>query len=304
MKVPLLVIVGPTAVGKTKISIELAKRLNGEIISGDSVQVYKGMDIGSAKITPTEMEGIPHHLIDILNADAQYTVMDFKKEAQQIIEDIYSRGKIPMIVGGTGLYIQSLLYEYEFRYEDTELKKQWTTYYEAFPKEELFNELSRLDSISSGTIHPNNYKRLIRALVYFKMHGSSIATQSKSQTMTSKYDTLLVGLTMPRTLLYERINKRVDIMINAGLVNEVRQLMNLGFKNCNSMSAIGYKEIIPYIEGKTTLDDATSALKQHSRKFAKRQMTWFNNQMEVNWFDARRPMNELVEDIMTQFKEI
>lgn len=285
-KIPLIVIVGPTAVGKTALSIEIAKRVNGEIISGDAIQVYRGMDIGSAKITPEETQGIPHHLIDILNPDATYSAAQFKTMAEPIIEDIYRRGKTPMIVGGTGLYIQSLLYQYEFVEEDQTEKQLLQTKYNAMDSEIIFEKLQHLDPIAAATIHPNNKQRVIRALIYFEMHNKSITTQKKSQTINEKYDTVIIGLNMPRPTLYDRINHRVLLMIDQGLVQEVSDLLDSGYREKQSMTAIGYKEIIPYIDGEVSLNQAVESLQQNSRNFAKRQLTWFNNQMSVEWFDS------------------
>ncbi|MCE4957197.1 tRNA (adenosine(37)-N6)-dimethylallyltransferase MiaA [Macrococcoides caseolyticum] len=302
-KIPLIVIVGPTAVGKTALSIELAKKLNAEIISGDAIQVYKGMDIGSAKITEEEMDGILHHLIDILNPDEPYSAAQFKKHAEPIIEAIAKRGKTPMIVGGTGLYIQSLLYQYEFTEEDQALKQLLQNKYEPLDAAQLFEMLNEKDPAAAQTIHPNNRQRVMRALIYYEMHKKSITTQKKSQTINEKYDTVVIGLNMPRPTLYDRINHRVLLMIDQGLVQEVSNLIDSGYRDKQSMTAIGYKEIIPYIDGEVSLNQAVESLQQNSRNFAKRQLTWFHNQMEVEWFDtANLSTNELVNQIMTHIE--
>ncbi|MCO4096286.1 tRNA (adenosine(37)-N6)-dimethylallyltransferase MiaA [Macrococcoides canis] len=302
-KIPLIVIVGPTAVGKTALSIEVAKAVNGEIISGDAIQVYRGMDIGSAKITHEEMEGIPHHLIDILDPDEAYSAAQFKAHAEKLIEDIYSRGKTPMIVGGTGLYIQSILYEYEFVEEDNALKKDILCKLEQYNKETLYAMLKDRDPKAAAQIHMNNRQRVLRALTYYEMHHKSITDQKKSQTLSSKYDTFIIGLNMPRPILYDRINHRVLLMIEQGLVQEVSTLLSKGYREKQSMTAIGYKEIIPYIDGEVSLNQAVESLQQNSRNFAKRQLTWFNNQMKIDWFDTDDLSVETITDqIMTNIK--
>lgn len=297
-KIPLIVIVGPTAVGKTALSIEIAKAVNGEIISGDAIQVYRGMDIGSAKITQEEMEGIPHHLIDILNPDEAYSAAQFKVHAEKLIEDIYSRGKTPMIVGGTGLYIQSVLYEYEFVEEDQALKKELMDHYESLDKETLYRMLTEKDTKAASQIHINNRQRVLRALTYYEMHHKSITDQKKSHTLSSKYDTYVIGLNMPRPTLYDRINRRVLLMVEQGLVQEVKTLISKGYRQSQSMTAIGYKEMIPYIDGEVSLNQAIEHLQQNSRNFAKRQLTWFNNQMTIEWFDTSElTIESIVEQI-------
>lgn len=302
-KIPLIVIVGPTAVGKTALSIKVAKAVNGEIISGDAIQVYRGMDIGSAKVTQEEMEGIPHHLIDILNPDEAYSAAQFKAHAEKLIEDIYSRGKTPMIVGGTGLYIQSVLYEYEFTEEDKALKQELMQRFERLDKDTLYNLLIEKDPKAAAQIHMNNRQRVLRALTYYEMHHKSITDQKKSQTLSSKYDTFIIGLNMPRPILYDRINHRVLLMIEQGLVQEVSTLLSKGYREKQSMTAIGYKEIIPYIDGEVSLNQAVESLQQNSRNFAKRQLTWFNNQMKIDWFDTDDlSVQTITDQIMTNIK--
>ncbi len=302
-KIKLIVIAGPTAVGKTALSIELAKAVGGEIISGDAVQVYRGMDIGSAKITHEEMDGVPHHLIDIMNPDEQYSAAHFKEMAVPLIEQIHSRGRVPMIVGGTGLYIQSVLYDYQYQDEDSDESRRLLNHYEQLSTDVLFHELERVDAAASQTIHRNNRQRLLRALIFKQLHNQSITTQSKNQTISSKYDTLLIGLNMPRELLYERINRRVDMMMSSGLVDEVKALMKAGYSDARSMRAIGYKELMPYIEGELTEEEAVTQLKQNSRRFAKRQLTWFRNQMSLDWYDLTAiSMADMVDILTTKLK--
>ncbi len=302
-KIKLIVIAGPTAVGKTALSIELAKAVGGEIISGDAVQVYRGMDIGSAKITHEEMDGVPHHLIDIMNPDEQYSAAHFKEMAVPLIEQIHSRGRVPMIVGGTGLYIQSVLYDYQYQDEDSDESRRLLNHYEQLSTDVLFRELERVDAAASQTIHRNNRQRLLRALIFKQLHNQSITTQSKNQTISSKYDTLLIGLNMPRELLYERINRRVDMMMSSDLVDEVKALMKAGYSDARSMRAIGYKELMPYIEGELTEEEAVTQLKQNSRRFAKRQLTWFRNQMSLDWYDLTAiSMADMVDILTTKLK--
>lgn len=303
-KIKLLVIVGPTAVGKTALSIQMAKRLDGEIISGDAIQVYKGMDIGSAKITEEEKEGIPHHLIDIMDPDEQYSAAQFQKMAERLIREIHARGKVPIIAGGTGLYVQSVLYDYQFQSEDAEQSEQLTKIYESQSTDRLYTVLQAKDPAAATEIHPHNRQRLIRANVYYDMHGRSITRQSKSQTVKADYDTLLIGLTMPRALLYERINQRVDLMIEAGLVEEVAGLMEQGYSSARSMTAIGYKELMPYIRHEVDLSTAVEQLKMNSRRFAKRQLTWFRNQMELDWHDMSiESVDSLADELAMQFNK-
>lgn len=290
-KTPVVVIVGPTAVGKTKTGIELAKAFDGEIVSGDSVQVYRGMDIGSAKVTKEEAEGIPHHLIDICDPDDAMSVAAFQQLARAAVDDIYARGKLPIIVGGTGLYIRSILYDYEFveRPVDEALRADLERLAEVEGREALHQRLVQLDPERAATIHPNNVRRVVRAL--------EVAMQGDTQTIDSApsehYDYRLFVLHADRELLYDRINQRVDAMMEAGLVEEVESLMAKGYRDTQAMRAIGYKEIIPYVEGKISKDRATDLLKQHTRQFAKRQLTWFRHQFDGIWVDMGRKSFEL-----------
>lgn len=290
-KTPVVVIVGPTAVGKTKTGIELAKAFDGEIVSGDSVQVYRGMDIGSAKVTKEEAEGIPHHLIDICDPDDAMSVAMFQQLARAAIDDIYARGKLPIIVGGTGLYIRSILYNYEFveRPVDEALREELERLAEVEGREELHQRLVQLDPERAATIHPNNVRRVVRALEV-AMQGD---TQTTDSTPSEHYDYRLFVLHADRELLYDRINQRVDAMMEAGLVEEVKGLMAKGYRDTQAMRAIGYKEIIPYVEGHVSKDRATDLLKQHTRQFAKRQLTWFRHQFDGIWVDMGRKSFEL-----------
>ncbi|PKI12375.1 tRNA (adenosine(37)-N6)-dimethylallyltransferase MiaA [Staphylococcus shinii] len=305
----LIVLVGPTAVGKTEFSIELAKKVNGEIISGDSMQVYKQMDIGTAKITQDEMSGIPHHMIDILEPDENFSAYEFKNRAQRLIKEITARGHVPIIAGGTGLYIQSLIYNYDF--EDETISEQKSLEIEAklseldqLSNEELHQYLASFDEASAQDIHPNNRKRVRRAIQYYLKTKKLLSSRKKVQQFTENYDTLLLGIEMSRDILYQRINKRVDIMLERGLVSEVQQLVDNGYETSQSMQAIGYKEIVPVIKQELGLDEATEKLKQHSRNYAKRQMTWFKNKLDVLWLDREKmSLSLMLEEVSVQIQK-
>ena len=289
MKPPLIILTGPTAVGKTTTSIELAKRIGGEIISADSMQVYKHMDIGSAKIKPSEMSGIPHYLIDVLEPREEFNVVRFKEMAMQALEEIYAKGKIPIVVGGTGFYIQALLYDIDFteNTEDSsyrrELEDTLKTYGNAF----LHKQLEDVDPGAALEIHPNNIKRVIRALEFYHSSGQQISQHNeKERQKESPYNFLYFVLNDNRALLYERINKRVDQMIEQGLVEEVIQLKNMGLtREMVSMQGLGYKEILAFLEEDITLEEAVILLKRDTRHFAKRQLTWFRREKDVIWIN-------------------
>lgn len=286
-KEKLLVLIGPTAVGKTKLSIELAKKFNGEIISGDSMQIYRGMDIGTAKIEPDEMEGIPHHLLDIRNPDESFSVAEFQELVRAKISDIHSRGKLPMLVGGTGLYIQSVIYDYQFSdaFSDEAFRSSLEEKAQQNGNEYVHELLRQVDPESAERIHPNNLRRVIRAVEVFHITGKTMSEYQEEQEKELLYNVVLVGLTMDREKLYERINLRVDLMMNAGLIEEVKKLHEQGIRDVQSIQAIGYKEIYEYLDGKIELQEAIEKLKQNSRRYAKRQLTWFRNKMDVKWFD-------------------
>ncbi|MDR7638750.1 tRNA (adenosine(37)-N6)-dimethylallyltransferase MiaA [Staphylococcus argenteus] len=304
----IVVIVGPTASGKTELSIELAKRIDGEIISGDSMQVYKYMDIGTAKVTPEEMDGVPHHLIDILNPDDAFSAYKFKNLAEALIDDITRRGKIPIIAGGTGLYIQSLIYNYELEDEtitpeEKIIVKKKMKEIEQLNNQQLHDYLAQFDAISAENIHKNNRQRVLRAIEYYFKTKKLLSNRKKVQQFTENYDTLLIGIEMSRKTLYSRINKRVDIMLDHGLFKEVQQLVEQGYESCQSMQAIGYKELMPVINGQMIYEDAVNELKQHSRQYAKRQMTWFKNKMNVHWLDKENmSLQMMLDEITTQIK--
>lgn len=272
----IIVITGPTAVGKTKLSIELAKLLNGEIINADSTQVYKGMNIATAKVKEEEKENIPHHLFDIKNLEENYTIYDYQKDARNKINELLKRKKTPILVGGSGLYIKACLYDYQLEEENLQNN------YEQVSNEKLYQKLIELDRDSE--IHPNNRKRMIRALNYMEKNHKKWSEQERTDTLL--YDTLFIGLTCDRNILYERINNRVDKMVDEGLLIEAKQIFDKKIHSKAVLTPIGYKELFPYFEGKITLEEALDRIKQNSRKYAKRQYTWFNHQMNVQWFSV------------------
>ena len=291
-KKPLIILTGPTAVGKTELSIELAKAVGGEIISADSMQVYRRMDIGTAKIMPEEMKGVPHYLIDILEPTEDFNVFLFQKYAKEAIEKIYNNGHIPIIVGGTGFYIQSVLYDIDFNNEDnsgteSKYRRELTDYYNEHGADKLHERLRELDPVSANTIHANNVKRVIRALEFYKENGYPISKHNEEQRLKeSPYNFAYFVLNQNRDVLYDRIEKRIDIMVNDGLVDEVRNLLNEGCtSDMVSMQGLGYKEIVPFIEDKCSLEDAVYILKRDTRHFAKRQLTWFRREKDVTWVD-------------------
>ena len=279
-----LVIVGPTAVGKTALSVELAKKFNGEIISGDSLQIYKKLDIGTAKISTSEMSGIPHHLIDVIEPTDNYSVADFQKAGRQLITEITERGHLPIIAGGTGLYIQSLLYDYQLGAKEevvSDVRKKYEELAGKIGKKQLWEYIKEKDPLAAEKIHWNNQRKVIRALEVFEVTGYSIMTpKEKPQCL---YEYCMIGLDTDRKLLYQRIDQRVDQMIAAGLVDEARFVYSLG--EIQASQGIGYKELYPYFKGEITLEEAVEQIKQNSRRYAKRQLTWFRNRLKAQWFD-------------------
>ncbi|MFC8151781.1 tRNA (adenosine(37)-N6)-dimethylallyltransferase MiaA [Bacillus paralicheniformis] len=292
-KPPVIVLIGPTAVGKTKLSVMLAEHLNAEIISGDSMQIYKKMDIGTAKIKEEEMNGVPHHLIDIKEPTESFSVAEYQEIVRQKIAEIDRRGKLPMIVGGTGLYIQSVLYDYSFTEEagDPELRAEMEALSDKRGAEYVHCLLKERDPEAAKTIHPNNKRRVIRALEILHTTGKTMSEHMEGQRKELLYTTALIGLTMEREVLYDRINSRVDQMMDEGLLNEVKQLYDENIRNCQSVQAIGYKELYAHLEGRSSLEEAVETLKRNSRRYAKRQLTWFRNQMDVAWYDMTPPVN-------------
>ena len=285
MKKPLIILTGPTAVGKTDLSISLAKAVGGEIISADSMQVYKKMNIGTAKITKEEMDGVPHHLIDVLDPSEEFNVFLFKELAKKSMDEIYKRGHIPILTGGTGFYIQSVIYDIDFNEEngDKEYRKELEQLALLKGCEHLHNMLKEVDSKSADEIHANNVKRVIRALEYYKETGQKISEHNKEQReKASPYNFAYFVLNDLRENVYDRINQRVVIMVKNGLVEEVTQLVNEGYtRNLVSMQGLGYKEIIDALNGEITMDEAIYRIKLETRHFAKRQLTWFRREKDV-----------------------
>lgn len=271
-----IVIVGPTAVGKTKLSIELAKKLDGEVINADSTQVYKNLDIATAKVTEDEKEGIIHHLFDIKNIDEDYTVYDYQTDCRLKINEILAKNKTPIIVGGTGLYIKAALYDYDFSKEEIHES------FDELSNDELYDKLLSIDPKSE--IHKNNRKRVVRALNYFLNNNKPISSNRKTDKLL--YDCIFIGLTTDREKLYSLINKRTDKMIDMGLMDEAKKIYDTGIRSKAVMTPIGYKELFEYFDNKMSLDEANSLIKQNCRRYAKRQYTWFRNQMNVNWFNV------------------
>ena len=279
-------VIGPTSVGKTKMGVALAKKLNGEVISGDSMQVYRQMDIGTAKVTIEEMEGVTHHCIDILDPKDQYSVHDFQQTVRKQITEITNRGHVPVIVGGTGLYIKAALYDYTFSEMENnhdEINKK----YKDYTNEQLYAHLKQIDEESAKILHFNNRRRVLRAIEIYEQTGQKKSEMINEQEHICLYDAYFVGLTLPRELLYERINLRVDLMMKNGLQGEMESLIKQGLTRENqSMKAIGYKEWFDYFEGKCDLNEVSENIKKHSRQYAKRQYTWFKNQFDVHWYDV------------------
>ena len=289
MKKPLIILTGPTAVGKTELSIELAKKINGSIISADSMQVYRHMDIGSAKITKEEMQGIPHYLIDDFEPEEEFHVVKFQEYAKKYMEEIYAEGRIPIIAGGTGFYIQALLYDIDFTKEQKYqgYRKELENYVNEHGAHALHERLRAVDEKAAEEIHENNVKRVIRALEFYYLSGSKISEHNEQEKQKeAPYNFVYFVLNDDRDRLYERINRRVDIMLEHGLVEEVEKLKVLGcHRNMVSMQGLGYKEILEYLDGECTLEEAIYRIKRDTRHFAKRQLTWFRREKDVFWIN-------------------
>ena len=296
----LFILIGPTAIGKTDLSIKLAQMMKGEIISADSMQIYKYMNIGSAKVTKEEMQEVPHHLIDNVYPDEDFTVANYKNHATTLISNINKKGKLPIIAGGTGLYINSIVYDLQF----TEVPPSETirNQLELLSNEELHKKLEKVDKISVNKLNVNDRKRVIRALEIYKSTGKTMSEYNKDfRSENQDYNLVMIGLNMDRKRLYDRINHRVDIMINSGLVDEVKGLLGMGYnKNLVSMQGIGYKEIIMYLEEEISLDESIELIKQKSRNYAKRQLTWFRRDERIKWMnlDDYSNLEQLSKDII------
>lgn len=288
---PLIILAGPTAVGKTKASIGLAKAIGGEIVSADSMQVYRHMDIGSAKITKEEMEGVPHHLIDCLDPEEPFHVAKFQEMAREAIQKIYEKGHIPILTGGTGFYIQAVLYDIDFTEEkgDDGIRKELEEFARLHGPEALHRELEKVDRKAAEAIHANNVRRVVRALEYFRLTGEQISVHNERERQkTSPYQFAFFVLNDEREHLYERIDRRVDQMMEEGLLEEVIRLKEAGYsRDLVSMQGLGYKELLSYLDGEITLEEAVRIIKRDTRHFAKRQITWFKREPDVIWINKQ-----------------
>ncbi|MDF2929056.1 MAG: tRNA dimethylallyltransferase [Anaerospora sp.] len=285
----LIVIVGPTAVGKTQVSIDLAKKLNTEIISGDSMLVYRSLNIGTAKPSLVEQQGVPHHLIDILEATEPFSVVDFQQQAGQLIHSINSQGRIPILAGGTGLYVKSLLEGYCFNATagDEALRQKLENLAKEHDNDYLHNMLAQVCPEKAAKLHPNDVRRVIRALEVYEIEGKTVSETTSCSQGNLLYDAVVIGLSMNRPLLYERINKRVDAMMEQGLISEVQMLLHQGVSPTNqSMQGIGYKEVIHYLKGECDLSTTSENIKKATRHFAKRQLTWYRRMPYINWVEV------------------
>ncbi|MFQ3543246.1 tRNA (adenosine(37)-N6)-dimethylallyltransferase MiaA [Halobacillus rhizosphaerae] len=286
---PLVVsVVGPTAVGKSRLGVEIAKQFSGEVISGDSMQIYRGMDIGTAKVTTKEMEGIPHHMIDIKNPQESFSVAEFQEKVQSLIVEITERGHLPVLVGGTGLYIQATLFNFNFsdQPKDEEVYKRLEEELKIEGAEAMYARLVKIDPSQAAKIHPNNERRVLRALEIHEATGKTMSEYQNLQAEDGDFRPIIIGLEMDREQLYKRINMRVDEMMKDGLLEEVEALYRDGLEDAQSMKAIGYKEFVPYLKGEYSLDRAVELLKRNSRRYAKRQYTYFRNKMQVQWYEV------------------
>lgn len=309
MKDRVVIIAGPTAVGKTNISIKLAKKIDGEIISADSMQVYRGMNIGTAKIRNEETEGIPHHLIDILDPSEEFNVVSFAKLSKQLIRDINERGHIPIVVGGTGFYIQAMLYDIDFTDNDDDMsyRTELTKIAEKEGNEYLHDMLKKVDPESAEAIHPNNVKRVIRALEFYKKSNMCISKHNAEQKQNeSPYRYKYFALTDERDVIYDRIDRRVDKMISDGLIDEVKRLLDKGIdRKCISMQGLGYKETVQYIMNEVTFDESVDMLKKGTRHFAKRQITWLKRERDVIWLDKHeKSEDELLFEMLSEIEKM
>ena len=289
----IVVILGPTGVGKTKLSVELAKRLNGEVVNADSTQVYRGLDIATAKVTEAEKENIPHHLFDIKDVTEEYTVFDYQKDGRKVLDEIVKRRKTPIVVGGTGLYIKALLYDYKFEYESVKGN------YSDLTDDEVYQKALAIDP--NLTIHKNNRKRLERFLDYYQNNNESLSIKEKTDNLL--YDTLFIGLTTKREYLYERLNNRVDKMVTEGLIEEAKTIYESNIRTKAITTPIGYKELFPYFDGIESLDICLEKIKQKTRNYAKRQYTWFNHQVPTKWFNVNfEDFNETINEVIDYIK--
>lgn len=305
-KIPIVVVAGPTASGKTALAINIAKKYNGEIVNADSMQIYKFMDIGTAKPTKEEQREAKHHLLDFVEPDCEFSVADYTELAHKVIADIYKRGKLPIICGGTGLYINSVIDDVTFGEVKTDyaMREDLENIAKEQGVEVLMDMLSEFDEESAKTIHPNNLRRVIRAIEFYKLTGVPISKHKEmTKQIQSRYKPLMIVIEHDREKLYQRINLRVDMMLEDGLIDEVKSLLQKGYtKDMNSMKGIGYKEIISYLEGDCSIEEAIDAVKLGSRHYAKRQMTWFRRDERVNYIDAQQNVAECAYKLIEEWK--
>ena len=304
-KQKVIVIGGPTASGKTALSIELAKKINGEIVSADSMQIYKDMNIGTAKPTVEEMQGIKHYMLDIVSPEERFSVADYKERAKQAIKEILSKGKVPIVIGGTGLYIESLIYEIEFMQIDTDLsyRKELEKIVEQKGLEYLYEKATKIDSEAMKKISPNDQKRILRVLELYHQTGKTKTQLDNESRKEVEYDYKLFAINMDRERLYERINKRVDIMLENGLVEEVKSICNNYKSFPTAMQGLGYKEVVEYLNGKVTYEEMVEKIKTESRRYAKRQLTWFRKYKNIIWLDGMQDVQKNIEIIINELKE-
>ncbi len=308
MKENLVILLGPTAIGKTDLSLSLAKKLKGEIISCDSMQIYKYMDIGSAKVSKDEQLQVTHHMVDIVYPEEEFTVADFKEQAKSIIRDLNAKGKLPIVTGGTGLYINSLVYELNFTRAEADygLRKELEDLAADKGVGEVHKILESIDPPSAKKLHPNDLKRVIRAIEIYRQSGVTMSEYNKNfRTEVEDYNLSMIGLTMDRQKLYQRINKRVDKMMDDGLIEEVQFLLSKGYtKDLVSMQGIGYKELIDHLEGNMSLEETIDLIKKKSRNYAKRQLTWFRRDPRIKWFnkDAYDNEEDILNDIIDEIR--
>lgn len=305
-KIPLVVVAGPTASGKTRLAIEIAKVFDGEIVSADSMQIYKYMNIGTAKPTPSEREECPHHLIDFAEPDEEFSVADYTELAHKVIADITARGKLAVMCGGTGLYINSVVNDITFGEIDTdyEMRRELHALAEREGSEKLLEMLAEFDPVSAKRLHPNNLRRIVRAIEFYRITGVPISEhQEMTKRIESRYEPVMLCVNHDRAVLYERINLRVDMMLEEGLLDEVRSVMDMGYtKDMNSMKGIGYKEFMDYYNGVCTLEDAIEAVKQGSRRYAKRQLTWFRRDERIIMLEPEKAVENAIKIISDKLK--
>lgn len=304
--IEVIAIVGPTASGKTGLSIELAKLVDGEIINGDALQVYKGLNVGTAKITKEEMDGIPHHLFDIKEPTESFSVAEYQTAVRNCIQLIQQRGKLPIIVGGTGLYVQSVLYDFRFTEEASDLAVRHRLEQELANEgaEQLYARLVKADPIGAEKIHPNNYRRIVRALEIIEVTGKTKSSHEQQVGNKPLFNHLLIGLEWNREVLYTRINKRVDQMMANGFLQEAQDLWDNGIRNMQSVQAIGYKELHSAIEGEISVEEAVELIKKNTRNYAKRQMTYFKNKLSITWLDGKKDNSEMIDEILRKMKDL